>query len=1142
MSFKSYATQWFVNSNVGDDIYDGLSIIVLPGNIGPKKSIMSAFNGANAGDTIYISDGVYQEFLVLNKSMVLRGNNWGIDPVSQSRNSETVIVPPNPSIGLTIAGNSVIEIQNCCIELDGICVSGDNPNTLVSSSKYYKQFETGYCIGAQGMYTDLKLNNLIVRNYYYSGIALNGGSLTCGNNLIKQCLITCGENNSTGISLSDNFYCDIYNSKVDSTGTGILYNNFYDKYFKNVNCSQSVIITENSGIVLSNFNTMSDNLMFEYIGLKSFDSNIAFNSFEFTNNYSKSTIDINNTIVSQSKNGFVINNCSNDFSIKFTDNSVFNSNSAYIFYQPTATPNTTYNIKNNKFQDIDSVVFGLYSDGGLLTLNLTDNKILKSKHGIISIGNCQANPNNTNFETITGYYIYLDSSIAGKYPINNIDATNCLFSGTLGSTLNGKKAFKTEDKIRHYMDNEKLGWVNIKNTCLYVTGNGGNIFLNRAYIKANNYWNIFVDSFSNNEELTIKKTINLFPHRDASISKITMDDIAATLYIHGRFSLTEGLILNTGIIETTIFDTLICYRNNSNSVLSPGNITSYVNGPLYLRYINLPYDYQISDTVPIGNSTDFRPISIYNKWKQVNLFEDIGFKLHSGIAPVHVLPSNITHISSLKYWEITNPLNNSGLVIDSVGLSYRTSNVNDLVNNPQNLRVIYDNYYSAFNLKGKGNTNGNGTIISKFPGTAFGYYTFGNEKGGNNILDPLFPIGLINTKGNCINDSIMISAENSRSDSALIVWEWKITGPASISTPANSMKIFQKFPVEGFYTISLVVKNKFGNSDTVFQTINIHPKPTLKYSDTKPCYPKPLKLNNESVIPVGFTLSKSEWKIDTNNFNGLIYNFNPPKAGDYKVLLKTTLDNGCWDTLTFFTTSPQAPVLKLSPSGDTSICNGDIIVVKIKKQGSLVIWSDSKSYDSIIVKNNFYVKGTIYNSMQCFISDSVKVGISPTPSVDAGQDHIIIPGKFVKIKATSDAMVEWIPDTWLDGATSLTPIANPLVTTKYTLRAYNTFGCESYDSMQITVNSKNVTPVPNLLTPNDDGLNDTWILSNINDPENCIVKVFTREGILVYSTESYNNDWDGKRNGNDLPDGYYVFVIEHKISKEVFTGILNIIK
>ena len=64
-----------------------------------------------------------------------------------------------------------------------------------------------------------------------------------------------------------------------------------------------------------------------------------------------------------------------------------------------------------------------------------------------------------------------------------------------------------------------------------------------------------------------------------------------------------------------------------------------------------------------------------------------------------------------------------------------------------------------------------------------------------------------------------------------------------------------------------------------------------------------------------------------------------------------------------------------------------------------------------------------------------------------------------------------------------------------------------------------------VITPNGDGTNDTWVIDNITNFTKSIVRVYNAWGSLVFSAVNYQNNWDGKINGNDitLPDGgsYY---------------------
>jgi gliding motility-associated-like protein len=67
--------------------------------------------------------------------------------------------------------------------------------------------------------------------------------------------------------------------------------------------------------------------------------------------------------------------------------------------------------------------------------------------------------------------------------------------------------------------------------------------------------------------------------------------------------------------------------------------------------------------------------------------------------------------------------------------------------------------------------------------------------------------------------------------------------------------------------------------------------------------------------------------------------------------------------------------------------------------------------------------------------------------------------------------------------------------------------------------------VAQAITPNGDGVNDTWVIYNIENHPNSIVRIFNRWGTEVFSSRNYQNDFDGhyKQNNNALPESssYY---------------------
>ncbi len=122
-------------------------------------------------------------------------------------------------------------------------------------------------------------------------------------------------------------------------------------------------------------------------------------------------------------------------------------------------------------------------------------------------------------------------------------------------------------------------------------------------------------------------------------------------------------------------------------------------------------------------------------------------------------------------------------------------------------------------------------------------------------------------------------------------------------------------------------------------------------------------------------------------------------------------------------------------------------------------------------------------------------------------------------------------------------------------------GCVDSNIIVITVASVELL-VPNVMTPNGDGANDTFIIT-IKPPEeenpgraggtgsgnyqpindfyisNELV-IFNRWGNRVFEATDYNNDWDG----GGLPAGTYFYVLkcQGKLGEDIFKGALTILR
>ena len=105
-----------------------------------------------------------------------------------------------------------------------------------------------------------------------------------------------------------------------------------------------------------------------------------------------------------------------------------------------------------------------------------------------------------------------------------------------------------------------------------------------------------------------------------------------------------------------------------------------------------------------------------------------------------------------------------------------------------------------------------------------------------------------------------------------------------------------------------------------------------------------------------------------------------------------------------------------------------------------------------------------------------------------------------------------------------------------TLFVENAQGCTDVISQVIRVGTD--LAIPNVITPNGDGKNDTFFITGLQ-PETS-VQIFNRWGNLVFDASEYENDWQGTDiSGRKLVPGVYTFRIETKLG-EISHGFIHL--
>ena len=165
------------------------------------------------------------------------------------------------------------------------------------------------------------------------------------------------------------------------------------------------------------------------------------------------------------------------------------------------------------------------------------------------------------------------------------------------------------------------------------------------------------------------------------------------------------------------------------------------------------------------------------------------------------------------------------------------------------------------------------------------------------------------------------------------------------------------------------------------------------------------------------------------------------------------------------------------------------------------------------------------------VSFTVNVNPLPVISISTGTGKLrIIRGRTIELTANAPGATAY---SWADakgivnGQSTAKLTVKPTERTVYTVKATSTAGCSDVKQIIIEVGSEYSDVVANnIITPNGDGVNDVWVIENIEQYPNATVKVFDIAGRLVFNQKGYDNKWNGYYNGAVLNEGAYYYVVD----------------
>ena len=185
------------------------------------------------------------------------------------------------------------------------------------------------------------------------------------------------------------------------------------------------------------------------------------------------------------------------------------------------------------------------------------------------------------------------------------------------------------------------------------------------------------------------------------------------------------------------------------------------------------------------------------------------------------------------------------------------------------------------------------------------------------------------------------------------------------------------------------------------------------------------------------------------------------------------------------------------------------------------------------------------NNGTCNVStDTVNVKGADNPALTIVGDTTIYEEDGAQLYVISDipaTRYQWDPVFSLDNGAIRIPYATPTENTVYTVRVTTADECFTEGSMEVTVIRGLV--IPGAFTPNDDGMNDTWDIKNLEQFDSYSIIVYDGFGSEVFKSTNYS-PWNGTYEGRDLTVGSYYYLIDYQLKgdKEIKAGVISILR
>lgn len=259
-------------------------------------------------------------------------------------------------------------------------------------------------------------------------------------------------------------------------------------------------------------------------------------------------------------------------------------------------------------------------------------------------------------------------------------------------------------------------------------------------------------------------------------------------------------------------------------------------------------------------------------------------------------------------------------------------------------------------------------------------------------------------------------------------------------------------------TYTVTVTDAAGCSETDDVVVTVNQLPTATAASNGPvCIGSSLDLTGGDNGMSSYDWAGPDGFVSSSQSPNVSSNVTPAMAGTYTI---TVSDGLCSNTASVVVTVNSLPNPNLG--SDVGTCMGYGVNITASGGGTYA-WSPTTDLSCSNCASPIATPSdtttytvTVTDANGCSNTEDIVVLVYNAPTANAGTDDAICLGESTNLSATGGATYSWSPGTGLSATNIANPIANPDVTTTYTVTVSDGSGCSATDEVTITVN-----PLPN---------------------------------------------------------------------------------